>query len=197
MTILTANIAYGFSGMDRFFSSVRHQVHIHGPGILTYEFLPGLRGLSPVISETKRVAYARKNKHLEPVFDLIRRVSPDVLVLNETLYELYRDEIEDVLRRNAFKTIAWGVSTHYPGTSISTLLATKAPGKVVPCMMPQRPSMGGGAGMAGIRLRDLSIFGLHLTYRNPPMFKKQLAYIAEMAKKEVALGNQMLLAGIL
>lgn len=196
MKILTANIAYGFANMDRLTSSIWHQLHIHGPGILTYEFLPGLRGLSPTVSEAKRVAYAKKNQHLKPVFDLIRRTAPDVLVLNETLYELYRDDIEQELRTMGFQTIAWGVSTHYPGTSISTLLATKEAGEVIPCTMPQRPSMGGGAGMAGIRLNSkLSIFGMHLTYRNPPMFAKQLTYIADMAKKEKTRGNEIILAG--
>ncbi|MEK7093525.1 MAG: hypothetical protein AAB927_03520 [Patescibacteria group bacterium] len=197
MKILTANIAYGFKGMDRFASSVWHQLHIHGWGILTYELLPELRGMSPMVLEAKRVAYVKKNQHLEPVFDLIRHTAPDILVLNETLYELYRDEIERELRTMKFQTIAWGVSTHYPGTSISTLLATKELGEVIPCTMPQRPSMGGGAGMAGIRLdaRSLSVFGMHLTYRNPPMFKKQLAYIADMAKKEQLRGNMNMLAG--
>ena len=197
MKILTANIAYGFKGMDRFITSVRHQLNIHGPGILTYEFLPGLRGLSPTVSEAKRVAYAKKHRYLEPVFDLIRLTTPDVLILNETLYELYREEIEQELRAMGFQTIAWGVSTHYPGTSISTLLATKEPGEMIPCTMPQRPSMGGGAGMTGIRLNhsSLSIFGMHLTYRNPPMFSKQLAYITEMAKKEKTSRNEIILAG--
>ena len=67
MKVLTANIAYGFKGMDRLMSSVWHQLHIHGPGILMYEFLPGLRGLSPTVSEAKRVAYAQKHRHLEPL----------------------------------------------------------------------------------------------------------------------------------
>lgn len=197
MKILTANIAYGFKGMDRFATSVWHQLHIHGPGILTYEFLPGLRGLSPTVSETRRVAYAKNHQHLEPIFNLVRSISPDVLTLNETLYEIYRDDIERELRANGFQTIAWGVSTHYPGTSISTLVATKESGDIIPCEMPQRPSMGGGAGMAGIRLRGkpLSVFGMHLTYRNPPMFAKQLAYIGSLAKKEQTQGREILLAG--
>jgi endonuclease/exonuclease/phosphatase family metal-dependent hydrolase len=197
MKILTANIAYGFKGMDRLGSSIRHQLHIHGPGILTYEFLPGLRSLSPVVSEAKRVAYVKKNQHLEPVFELIRRTEPDVLVLNEVIYEVYRERVEQELYAMGFQTIAWGVSTHYPGTSISTLLATKERGEIIPCTMPQRPSMGGGAGMTGIRLKDkaLSLFGMHLTYRNPSMFIKQLGYIAVMARNEKSKGKEVALVG--
>ena len=178
-------------------TSIWHQLHIHGPGILTYEFLPSLRGLCPSVSEAKRVAYARRNESLEPIFDLVRLMAPDVLVLNEVLYELHREKIERALRTMGFMTIAWGVSTHYPGTSISTLVATKKPGAVIPCTMPQRPSMGGGAGMAGIRLKaqSISLFGMHLTYRNPPMFEKQLAYIAGLARKEIDDGDEVILAG--
>jgi len=183
--------------MDSVVSSIWHQLHIHGPGVLTYEVFPGLRGLSPEVSESTRVAYAKKNQHLEPVFDLIKRIAPDALILNEALYELYKEDFERELRTNGFQTIAWGISTHYPGTSISTLLATKEAGDAISCTLPQRPSMGGGAGMAGIRLRgkSLSIFGMHLTYRNPPMFTKQLAYVAQMTKAERARGNEVILAG--
>lgn len=197
MKILTANIAYGFAGMDNFVSSVRHQLAIHGWGILAYEFFPPLRGKTAVVSETKRVAYVKAHKNLEMTFDMIKRYQPDVLVLNEVIYELYRDQMEQELKKEGFKSIAWGVSTHYNGTSISTLIATKQPGTAIPCTMPQRPSMGGGAGMAGIRLkeRQLSILGMHLTYRSPTLFKRQIKYIVEIAVAEKALGNNIVLAG--
>jgi endonuclease/exonuclease/phosphatase family metal-dependent hydrolase len=197
MKILTANIAYGFAGMDRLFPSLRHQLNIHGWGILTYEFLPLLRGKFASVSEERRVAYVKKNQHLTPLLEMIRRTAPDALVLNEVIYELYQKSLEQDLRGMGFSAIAWGVSTHYSGTSISTLVATREPGEAIPCTMPQRPSMGGGAGMAGIRLsnKSLSVFGMHLTYRNPPMFKKQLAYIADMAKYEQSQDSQVILAG--
>jgi endonuclease/exonuclease/phosphatase family metal-dependent hydrolase len=197
MTILTANIAYGFAGMDQLFSSVTHQVHIHGWGILTYEYLPVLRGKIATVSTSKRVDYVRKQQNLEPTLELVRRTCPDILVLNETIYEIYRDELEFALSRLGFETVAWGVSTHYPGTTISTLVATKRSGTAIPCTMPQRPSMGGGAGMAGIRLSalPLSVFGVHLTYRSPTLFKRQVSYIAKAAALESAQGREVILAG--
>lgn len=197
VTILTANIAYGFPKMDRLFSSVKHQLHIHGWGVLTYEFLPPLRGRTAAVSELKRAAYVQKHRNLQPILDLVQKTQPDVLVLNETIYEMYRDELETALHCMRFQTIAWGVSTHYPGTTISTLVATKRAGIPIPCTMPQRSSMGGGAGMAGIRLSDssLSVFGVHLTYRSPGLFKRQIAYLAKVAAKERAHGTEVIVAG--
>lgn len=197
MKILTANIAYGFKGMDNLASSLWHQLHIHGWGVLTYEFLPALRDTFASVSEERRVAYVKKKQHLGPTVELIQRADPDMLVLNEVIYELYREPLEQKCKEMGFTTIAWGVSTHYSGTSISTLVATKERGEIIPCTMPQRPSMGGGAGMTGIRLsgRPISIFGMHLTYRNPVMFSKQLAYIATMTKGEQTQGKEVVLAG--
>jgi len=197
MKILTANIAYGFAGMDRLLPSLWHQLHMHGWGVLTYEFFPPLRGKFAEVSEQKRVAYVKRHRHLEPVLKMIERTQPDALVLNEVIYELYRDELERALRGMGFQTICWGVSTHYPGTSISTLVATREVGEPIPCIMPQRPSMGGGAGMAGIRMdaKNLSIFGMHLTYRSPELFKKQVAYIARMVEAEKTRGKGIVMAG--
>lgn len=51
--------------------------------------------------------------------------------------------------------------------------------------------------MAGIRLKErpLTVFGVHLTYRNPEVLKRQLAYVREMAEKEYALGREVVLIG--
>ncbi len=120
-----------------------------------------------------------------------------MLVLNEVIYELYRGELEQALWQTGFQTIAWGVSTHYPGTSISTLVATKGLGTAIPCTMPQRPSMGGGAGMAGIRLAgtSTSVFGIHLTYRSPTLFERQIKYLVKVAASEKNHGNDVIVAG--
>jgi endonuclease/exonuclease/phosphatase family metal-dependent hydrolase len=197
MTILTANIAYGFPGMDSMLTSVKHQLHIHGWGVLAYEFAPPLRGKFSTVSKTKRSAYVRKNNRLDPILDVVSQSGPDVLVLNETIYEIYREELEAALRRMGFQSVAWGLSTHYPGTTISTVVATKQAGAPIVCVMPQRPSIGGGAGMAGLRLLDapISVFGVHLTYRSPALFKQQLNYIARTAAKEKSCGNEVVLAG--
>lgn len=197
MTILTANMAYGFDGMDRLLPSLKHQLHIHGWGALTYEFVPSLRGKVATVSKSKRMAYVQKHCSLGRTLKMILRVAPDVLVLNEAIYELYEPELEPILRNFGFRTIAWGVSTHYPGTRLATLVATKETGLPIPCKMPQRPSMGGGAGMAGIRLADtpISVFGLHLTYRSPKLFRRQIEYVAKAAADEKAKGKDVLLAG--
>ena len=52
--------------------------------------------------------------------------------------------------------------------------------------------------MAGIRLTTgaaVSVFGVHLTYRSPALFKRQIKYIAEVASREQARGNDVVLAG--
>lgn len=195
--VLTANIGYGLPGMDRLTPSLKHQLHIHGWGALTYEILPPLRGRIAAVSEARRVAYVGRHKDLGATTALIQRVSPDVLVLNEVIFELYRDELERALADEGFQTIAWGLSTHYPGTTLSTLVATKAPGAPIPCTMPQRPSMGGGAGIAGIKLNEMraSVFGVHLTYRSPKLFIRQMQYVANVAAGEKACGNDVIVAG--
>jgi hypothetical protein len=195
LTILTANVGYGFAGMDRLVPSLKHQLHIHGWEVLAYLFCPSPFRKSGQISRSKRVAYVLKNKNLSSTEEMISRTQPDVLVLNELIYEVYGAEVEAYLRRQGFQTIGWGISSHYPGTTISTLVAVKAGGELISCSMPQRPSLGGGAGMAGIRLAGQSIFGVHLTYRSPALFVQQIRYIAKMAADERARGNEVVIAG--
>jgi endonuclease/exonuclease/phosphatase family metal-dependent hydrolase len=196
-TLLTANIAYGFTDMDRLASSVRHQLQIHGWGALSYVMFPSLRGSPAKLSATKRTAYVLKHRNLGPTLEMIEQARADVVVLNEVIYELHRAELESALVQIGFQGIAWGVSTHYPGTSISTLVASKEPGTAIRCVMPQRPSMGGGAGMAGLRLLRTSrtIFGVHLTYRSPALFERQLDYIAQVAADEYARGREVIIGG--
>src|SRR5580704_5163148 len=144
LRILTANIAFGFAGMDRMLSSVKHHLHIHGSAILNFGVSQRLRDRNNIAVGMRRAEYVKKHQNLDPAIEMIRRLQPDILILNEVIYELNCELFEDVLDRIGFRTIEWGISNHYPGTSISTLLATKAPGSAIRCMMPQRPSMGGG-----------------------------------------------------
>jgi endonuclease/exonuclease/phosphatase family metal-dependent hydrolase len=197
LRVLTANIGFGFGGMDRLVSSIKHHLHIHGWGALTYPFVPAWRGEAAQLSLSKRSAYVHKNQNLGPTWKMIDRINPDALVLNEVMYESYQEELERGLREAGFQTIAWGISTHYPGTSISTMVATKMSGTRIPCSMPQRPSMGGGAGMTGIRLRDIpiTVFGVHLTYRSPTLFARQISYIAQVAAEEKDRGNEVVVSG--
>ena len=155
--------------------------------------MPWLGGLG--ISEAKRVKYTKKNKHLEPIFTLIEKTLPDILVLNEVVYEVYKDEMEKRLRDLGFKTTTWGIGGHYPGARISTLIASKEPSEIIQCVFPQGKVMGSGAGMAGIRLNGVSVFGMHLAYRNPDMFNKQIAYIATLAKNERNRGSEVVFVG--
>jgi endonuclease/exonuclease/phosphatase family metal-dependent hydrolase len=197
LKVLTANIAFGLGGMDRLVPNVKHHLHIHGWGALAHVCVPSWRGKAAQLSLSKRLAYVHKNKNLGPTWKMIGRINPDVLVLNEVMYESHHQELESGLRQEGFQTIAWGVSTHYPGTSISTMVATKMSGTPIPCSMPQRPSMGGGAGMAGIRLSEipLAVFGVHLTYRSPTLFARQINYIAQVSAQENCCGNEVIVSG--
>jgi endonuclease/exonuclease/phosphatase family metal-dependent hydrolase len=196
LRILTANIAFGFVGMDRLLSSVRHHLHIHGLAILNCRF--SRRSDDRIVAvRMRRAKYISKHQNLNPTIDMIWRLQPDILILNEVIYELNRELFEDVLDRIGFQTIEWGVSNHYPGASISTLLATRAPGTSIRCAMPQRPSMGGGAGMAGVELAvgSLSVFGMHLTYGGSLLFERQVKYIAEVARNQATRLSNIVVAG--
>jgi endonuclease/exonuclease/phosphatase (EEP) superfamily protein YafD len=183
--------------MDRLGCSLRHQLHIHGWGALTYKVFPSFRGRTARLSAAKRTKHVREHGNLGSTLGMVERAQPDLLVLNEVIYEFYREELEHSLQQMGFRSIAWGLSTHYPGTSLSTLVASKEPGIPIPCVMPQRPCMGGGAGMAGLRLLDTSraVFGVHLTYRSPALFTRQLEYIVQTAAAEQSRGQRVILGG--
>jgi endonuclease/exonuclease/phosphatase family metal-dependent hydrolase len=196
LRILTANIAFGFAGMDHLLSSVKHHLHIHGLAILNCGFSQRADDRNMAI-RMRRVWYVKKHQNLNPTFDMIWRIQPDILILNEVIYELNREPFEEVLDRIGFRTMEWGVSNHYPGASISTLLATRASGTSIRCAMPQRPSMGGGAGMAGIELTvgSLRVFGMHLTYGGSQLFERQVKYIAEVARNQATRLSDVVVAG--
>jgi hypothetical protein len=197
LTILTANIAYGFAGMDRFASSLAHQFGIHGWGALTYATRFRLGKRIAELSLHKRQAHVVKHHTFRPVLDMIALVRPDFLVLNEAIYELCSAEIERSLGEIGFTAISWGKSSHYSGTTLSTLVAAKDAAFSIDCFMPQRPRFGGGAGMTGLRLSamSISVFGVHLTYGSSALFRGQIEYIANVVTRERAFGRSVIIAG--
>jgi endonuclease/exonuclease/phosphatase family metal-dependent hydrolase len=170
---------------------------VHGWGILTYPFIPKLRGKTNVISEWRRISFIEKRRNLEPVLKLIAEINPDLLVLNEAIYELYKGTIETALRDQGFQSISWGAGNHYLGTHFSTVVATKKHGAPIACNLPQRRVLGGGAGTSGIRLEKekLSIFGLHLSLGVPALWNRQVDTVVLAAEEERARGQEVILAG--
>jgi endonuclease/exonuclease/phosphatase family metal-dependent hydrolase len=194
MKILTANIAFGMPRMDTVAGNLRNHIAIHGPRILLHVFVPWTRGRKAGVA-VHDPDYIRRHTDLRPVYDLIDAAKPDVIVLNEVLQEMHGEELTAYLRDRGFDNIAWGAGLHYPETHISTVVATKWDSTPIACEMPHLPCMGGGAGSAGMRVEDISMLGAHLGNGIPDLVESQLAYLAEVAAREEADGQKVMLAG--
>jgi len=195
MKILTANIAFGMPEMDRLGANIRAHLAIHGSKVFLHTFVPWLRGRL-ANADVADGDYIRRKTDLSPTIALIRKLSPDILVLNEVLHDTHKDEIERALRGQGFSTIAWGLGGHYPSMRISTVIATKAAGEIIPCDMPQQPSMGGGAGCAQIQLPDgIAIIGVHLGNGIPKLIKRQVHALATTTASALSHGHRAILAG--
>jgi endonuclease/exonuclease/phosphatase family metal-dependent hydrolase len=183
--------------MDKFIPNVRTHYAMHGSSVLTYHLGSLFRRRVTPVSPEKRAAYLKLHKDLSQTLALIDRTDPDLLVLNECLYGIWDTEIEEALKARGFKTLAWGLGGHYPGASISALIATKKEGVQIPASMPQGPTIGTGAGIAKIRLRDekLTLIGVHLSLKMPAHWKNQVRAIAEAVLEEKQVGNDVIIAG--
>ncbi|MES2134702.1 MAG: endonuclease/exonuclease/phosphatase family protein [Patescibacteria group bacterium] len=202
MKILTANIGMGMPGMRSATTSLRILVGFHGWSVLPFIIFGGRLGWLfrySVYADSKRERWLGSKSTLTPTLDLIEKEQPDVVILNEVVYEIHKESLETALERLGFPHIAWGRSLHHPGATMSTVTASK-----LPCLSDgftpeilQLPQISGGAGISGVRLAHLpvTIVGFHLTLGLRKLFQRQLADLVKLAEAERAEGRTMLLAG--
>ena len=194
MKILTANTAFGIR-MDSLWRHLRGHLAFHGAGAIAYLFFPPAHKLFPVAEAYSRARYLRAHSSISAILTLIEEENPDILVLNELIYELMHDPLKEALRQLGYTSFAWGKSEHHEDAHVSTLVAAKESGEAFPCTMPQNPYMGGGGGIAGLRLGSgVSVIGAHLV-NGQSIWKAQVEAIADQAQKEIDSGNKVILAG--
>lgn len=200
--ILIANIAIGVPGADSPLRSLLTLVRFHGwrvlPFLLTGGRLSGIFDYSARPNKN-RLRFASTHSTIRPILALIEKEQPDVIVLNEVLYQVHREPLEAGLKKMGFAHIAWGLSLHYPDVTISTVVASR-----LPCLddrfaptMTQLPQISGGAGIAGLRLKEhpVTIVGFHLTKGLRGLSGQQLEDLDKIYESEEADGRLTILAG--
>ncbi|HEV7449028.1 MAG TPA: hypothetical protein VGP13_00605 [Candidatus Paceibacterota bacterium] len=198
MKILTANIGMGLRDVDHLWKNMRGIAAYHGWG----PFLIGIlarplqgRWAGPPYWK-KRTDYLRANENLDPTFEMIRRESPDVVILSEVVPEIHSPRIEERLKELGFKTISYGLGAKYPDAHVTTYVAAKEAGEALPCSMPQLPYPACGGGIAGVRLvSGVSIIGLHAAVGVSKLWRSQVQAVADIATQEQARGNRVVITG--
>jgi endonuclease/exonuclease/phosphatase family metal-dependent hydrolase len=199
MKILTANIALGLPHMDHLTPVIKGHLAFHGPTMLRFLFYP--RSLKPLHAYTsaRRVKYLESNVDLRNTFDLIERAQADLVVLNEVLPQFHRETLEPYLEQLGYHTRVWGGSLHYPDATVSTVIASKAPGTAIPIDLSWEEHAGGGAGIAAIRLDDMPVtaIGLHLGMADkfPWLYEKEIEVLAKFVSREQEQGRDVIIAG--
>jgi endonuclease/exonuclease/phosphatase family metal-dependent hydrolase len=199
LKILTANIALGVS--TKGLQGLRAIIAFHNWKSLPYLLFRGNTFCGLIKYEAsprkKRVEFFSRRSSLEKTIELIKSQQSDIVVLNEVLLQIHKEELEKSLRDLGFTHIEWGLSKHYEDLTIATVIASK-----LPCLgfMPEVEQLyriSGGAGVAGIRLREIpiSFIGCHLTYGRSELSKKQIDDLAHSAELEIKSANSVLIAG--
>ncbi len=198
MKILTANIALGLRRMDHLITNVRSLAAYHSwSSFLTAILYPPLRGRwgGPPYSST-RVGYLKKHSDLNATLQLISEADPDILVLNEIVFEIHKSHLDDALKQMEFTAIAYGLGGKYPDAHAVTLVAAKEDAAIIPAAMPQLPYPGCGGGIAMLRLkRGISVVGAHMALPGTNLWPQQLDSIQALIEAEKNLGNEVVFAG--
>lgn len=200
LNILTANIGLGIPGMDRLRENLRAHFAFHGwkffPFVLTGNRLHRWLDYSSDTSP-ERVAFMRARSNLSRVLNMIATQHPDIVVLNEVIRQTHGQELTQALTAEGFPHAIWGLSDHHADTTVSTVIASKLSAESIDVTMPQYPQMGGGAGIAGVRLKDLpvTIVGAHLANGIPSLLQAEVQALKNIAADEQAAGREIVIAG--
>lgn len=198
--ILTANIAFGLLRMDIAWWNIWHHVVFHGINILFFAVTNAL-GIDIKYSLAKRpdgyrMNYLRRNSSLVPILNIIKEEDPDVVVLNELIYQIHKEGIEGLLKEQGFSSFSWACMSHHKEATVTTLVAYKGLAESFQIEVPQRFRMGCGGSVSMLRINDypLTIFGVHLGHPYT-IWRDQLQTVSEIVKQEIERGYHLIVAG--
>ena len=201
LRILTANVALGIPNADNLFANVASLLAFHNwrviPFIISKNLLNFIFDYS-LHPSLKRLPYFQKHFNLEKVIAMVAKELPDILVLNELFLQFNEATVLE-LKKLGFKEFSYGLSSHYPDTTLITLIASHL--ETLPerpeLGIPQGEQMGGGGGNTCVRFKDMPItmIGCHLACGIPDIVTQQLKALTKFATKEKQKGRQIIIAG--
>jgi len=199
MKILTANIALGLENMDHLLPIIRGHLAFHGSTMVNFLFHPKSLKKAQARPSRRRTEYLFGHVNLQNTLKLVERTGADIVVLNEVLPQFHFAQLEPHLEELGYRTRVWGESMHYPDATVSTLIASKMPGSVVPIDLSWEEHAGGGAGVAAVRFDDSAItaIGLHLGIADkfPWLYEAEISALAKFIAEEQAAGREVIAAG--
>ncbi len=199
LKILTANIAFGLPSMNRLLTNVRGHLAVHRLPMVTLFVRPKSLHGRKARANPGRVRYLERHSDLGRILSLIKKEDSDIVVLNEVILQLHKDELLRVLPSLGYVAFAWGPSGHHPDATVTSLIASRIPGDVVPMEFRTQLMFGGGGGTAALRLSEgnITVAGVHLSLpeKFPSIYEKQIEDVAKFARREKAEGRGVIAAG--
>lgn len=197
MKVLIANIAFGIPGMQNLWTNTLGHLAFHGWSMIPFFLAPKTIENRVALPNPRRVHYLRRNCDLGNTLRMLRRENADIVMLNEVIPQIYKPKLEAELSALGYRSIYWGRSSHYPDTTVTSLVATKAAAEAVPSLLPQAEHPGGGGGMAMLRSKSFTAIAVHMTVgaKFPRLYARQIDVIAEAVRKEQAAGRKVIVGG--
>jgi endonuclease/exonuclease/phosphatase family metal-dependent hydrolase len=203
MKILTANIALGNPRADNLLGALRSLIKFHNWRVIPFLIFGGRFGNIldyGCYPQHGRTEWFKAHSSLKRTIDLIAKEKPDVLVLNELIYQTHYEELNAALADLGYSSVVWGQSPHQLDATICTVVASRLPMvNAAPLELPWSRQVGGGGGAAYLRLRDMPIIviGCHLAIGKGvrEVFEKEIAALRDFAESEQKQGRQVIIAG--
>lgn len=199
LKILTANIAFGLNNMDSLLTNIVGHLIFHGRQMITLFINPVSLKNRKGYLYPRRVKYLKRHSSLKNIIALIREESPDIIMLNELIFQLHKDELQNELINLGYKYFSWGFSEHYADTTVSSFVASKSKAESVMIKFPQESHAGGGAGIASIRFSESNItaISVHMCVSDkfPWLYDAEIETITKFIQGEKSTGREVVIGG--
>jgi endonuclease/exonuclease/phosphatase (EEP) superfamily protein YafD len=183
--------------MDSFFRNVSAHISIHGRFFLPPFFQSSTEIADQRMSD-RRSRLIGTTSTLRNVKTLIRSRRPDLLVLNEVPYQAHHRQVESFLRREGFRSIAWGLGEHYSDMTVSTVAASRFTAAMTSVCLPMLPHFGGGGGATALRVDSahVTVVAVHLAIRRfNDLFVSQMQTLETFGLDRQAAGDAVVFMG--
>jgi endonuclease/exonuclease/phosphatase (EEP) superfamily protein YafD len=204
LKILTANVAMGNPDADKLIPCIKSLLWFHNWRVVPFLIFGGRFGRIfdyGSHSRAGRPEWFLAHSSLSKVIDLITAELPDVIILNELLYQIHYETLNTALAELGYKDIVWGFSPHHPDAILSTVVASRIPvlSGGASLELPWGRQIGGGGGASYVSLADMpvTVVGCHLVIGKGMrvVFEKEIAVLKNFAEEERKSGRQVVIAG--